>query len=268
MLNLIFKRIFVRKANFLSTNANPFKQISAAFDTNKQRLGHSFGSLFELEVLNSLCQSGYTNYYEAGLVSKEILPYIVSTRTKNSKNAAEFDAIVYGGSKAFDEFSAQFLDSYSKFPPRVLADSDKHCLIVEVKLNAQLLINWANGEKDKGNKHIFLNPENNVYCKAVVINGGLESKRFLANMRLENPSEEYSECIKILKAARINVFYKSWASGETFQDMFDMNEELSNENNTIKVENQAIKLENQEIKLENKKINDKLDILLEKLDSA
>ena len=260
-MNRTLSRKLVRNASFAFqsrsvTEFNPFAHIAVALDAEKKKLGHSFGSLFELEIQNGLYQSGYTNLFEAG-DNKAIFPMIVSTHTKDSKNAAEFDAIVYGGRKAFDEFSAQFLDSYTEFPPCALADSDTHSLIVEVKLNAGLLVKWATGEKDKGNKHIFLNPEYNLFCKAVVINGGLESKRFLANMRLENPSEEYAQCIKILKAARINVFYKLWASGETFQDLFEQNRDLN-------IENKEIKLENKEIKLENKKINAKLDKLLEK----
>jgi len=110
-------------------------------------------------------------------------------------------------------------------------------------LNSKLLIEWAATERFNGNKKILLNPENKIFCKAIVSNGGDDSKLFIENMHLENPKEEYAECINILKESRINVFYKPWDSGETFQDISDFNFALTTEIEEIKKENEEARKE-------------------------
>jgi len=114
------------------------------------------------------------------------------------------------------------------------------------------MIEWAVGKQLNGNKQIFLDPENDLFCKAVVINGGKESEDFIANMFLETPKEEYAECIQILKASHINVFSTLWATGESFQEVFDEIEEINEQQ--------------WEIKKQQRENKDRLNVLFEKLE--
>ena len=184
-----------------------------------------------------------------------MLPLNAMVGGEDSKVVVDFDASGYGNGKSFEYFSDQFLHQYCKFPPFC----NYHVLIVESKLNSGLLIEWAVGKQLNGNKQIFLDPENDLFCKAVVINGGKESEDFIANMFLETPKEEYAECIQILKASHINVFSTLWATGESFQKLFDEIEEIKEQQREIKEQQR----ENKEQQRENKK---RLNVLSEKLE--
>ncbi len=79
----------------------------------------------------------------------------------------------------------------------------------------------------------FSTTDNRNLIKAVVIDGGDLSVEFMRNMQLETPHEKYARVIKILNDARINLFYKPWASGEVFLDIIRKNKELENKNKVL-----------------------------------
>jgi hypothetical protein len=213
----------------IETN-NPFDKISSALDNQTQKLGQNYGQLFEREIQNQLNIAGYTNFFKT--VNKEVSSIVISAT--GGKSIAEMDALVVGSIDNFHLFQAQFLNSYVGYPPS--KTESRHTLFVEAKLNSDLLKDWTLDQKNTGSRNLFFDPIYKNFSKVVCINGGKKSEEFVYNMHLENPAEDYVECINLLKTANINVFYKLWASGETFQDIFNENKEIKEENKEIKEE--------------------------------
>jgi hypothetical protein len=224
---------------------NKFERIAEALDSNKQQLGRNYGALFETEVQATLEDSGYQNFFW-DCNERKISSLLAKLGPKESNALSEFDAFVTGTHENFVYFREQFLVSSSKFPPLILNGSDHHVLIVEVKLNSKLLFDWILKPDKTGSRKLFFsdNIDSNL-VKAVVINGGSDSENFVKSMDLEFPPAEFADYIKVLKKANINVFYKLWASSETFQDLF--------------MENKEIKAENKEISAQLKELNIKFE---------
>jgi cell division protein FtsB len=216
-------------------------------DAEKINIGRTFGSLLEKQIQSTLFDSGYINAFDS--TDSEISPtkFVTGSKTGDSLKA-EFDAFVIGSQKNFEKFSDNFVDSYSMFPPN---EEGRHILAVEVKLNSALLMEWVEKATYQRNNIVFFDPVFQSCCRAVVINGGESSKDFIDNMHKEKPDEKYAACITKLKAARVNVFYKFWASGESFADLQKQNAENKAENTKIQAENTKIQAENAEIKAKN-----------------
>ena len=211
-----------------------------------QEDGRVFGSTFATDTRNLLTECGFKNFYELpnNHMKVQSLKFVGGDKDKVE---AEFDAFVRGSHKSFEAFSAHFLQSYANFLPDAVGNHD---LIVEVKLNSGLLLDWAlKKDKSDGNLQFFFDPDSNNYFKAVVINGGDESKEFIRNMHLDDPDEKYASAIKILKDARINVFYKSWASAEVFSDIL-----LKLKENELKIVENELRIVELELKI--KRYND------------
>lgn len=96
-------------------------------------------------------------------------------------------------------------------------------------------------EKTGSSKVFFGNDIGSNFVKVVVINGGSESEEFVKSMDLQIPPVEFVEYINLLKKTKINVFYKLWASGETFQDILKENKDIKAENKDIKAKIKNIK---------------------------
>jgi hypothetical protein len=219
-------------------------------DTDKQHLGRNFDAMFETEVRVILKDSGYENFFWDDNDSK-ILQLQTESRSKDSNSVTEFCAFVIGNSRNFLHFREQFLISFSEFLPRTPTDNNRHLLLVEAKLNSKLLFEWISNAESAGSRRIFFSEDiGSIFVKVVVVNGGRDSEEFVKSMHLKNPPPEFVKYIEALKRAQINVFYKLWASGETFQDLFT-------ENKAIKAENQEIKAKNLEIEALLKKLQDR-----------
>ena len=244
--SFIFNNRIIRHIQTIKSNED-FNRVAIALDSNKKPLGRNFGSLFEAEVNTILDESGYQNFFYSDENLVRPLLTIIGIG-KDAKSSSEFDAFVTGNDENFGNFRSQFLYSCAGFPPKL--EEGRHILIVETKLNSQLLFEWIDSNKIKsGNGRLFFDRKlGENFVKVVVINGGKESKEFVKNMNLPNPDPKFNKYIDALKASRINVFYKLWASGETFQDLFLENEHIKTENEQIRTENEQIRTENQEIK--------------------
>jgi len=223
--------------------ANEFERIAEALDSDKQQLGRNYGALFETEIQETLKDSGYQNFFWDSN-ERKISPVLTKLGSKDSNALSEFDAFALGTHENFVNFREQFLVSSSEFPPLVLnGTSDRHILIVEAKLNSKLLFEWiAKPEKTGSSKLFFSDDIGSSIVKAVIINGGSDSEEFVKSMGLQIPPVEFVEYINVLKKAKINVFYKLWASGETFQDLLKENKEIKAENKEIKAEIKEIKV--------------------------
>ena len=218
-------------------------------------IGKELGMNFETEVRNMLLGAGYRNTFNGNdIIVNEVLVHM-------GKKSSEFDAIVTGNKNSFGNFCDAFEKKYICSPPK----SDSHLSIVEVKLNARLLIDWI--KKEEGSKYLFFNEELAVhFTKILVLNGGSDSEAFVNNLSSDEDIKEYADVKKIIREAKINVFYKLWASGESFADVVSKldilqneNEEIKNENKEINSKYEELKNENKEIKNENKEINSKYD---------
>ena len=213
-------------------------------------IGKELGMNFETEVRNMLLGAGYQNTFNGNdIIVNEVLVHM-------GKKSSEFDAIVTGNKNSFGNFCDEFEKKYICSPPL----GDSHLSIVEVKLNARLLIDWI--KKEEGSKYLFFNEKSAVhFTKILVLNGGSDSEAFVNNLSSDEDIKEYADVKKIIREAKINVFYKLWASGESFADVVSKLNILQNENEEIKNENKEIKNENKEIKNENKEINSKYEEL-------
>ena len=130
---------------FSGSVPNSFEAIEKSLNPSTKKTGIFFGNSFESDIRDILFQSGYVNKFQISKDERvDEIDKAASMIGGAKVSNAEFDAMVYGNSKNFEIFSAQFLDSYRKFPPTC---SHTHGLIVEVKLNSQLLIDWAVDEK-------------------------------------------------------------------------------------------------------------------------
>lgn len=254
----------IKQSNVIQLKVEQSPSLESILGMESQKDGHVFGSTFETDTRNLLTECGFKNYYELPNNHTKVQSLKLVGGDKD-KVEAEFDAYVRGSRKSFEAFSSHFLQSYANFLPDAVGNHD---LIVEVKLNSGLLLDWAlMKDKSKGNLQLFFNPDSNNYFKAVVINGGDESKEFIRNMHLDDPAEKYASAIKILKDARINVFYKSWASAEVFSDILLKLKELELKN---KRDNDENKLKIVELELNNKlkfeEVQRQLDKLLGKVE--
>jgi hypothetical protein len=248
-----------KRSNDIQLKVEQSPSLESILSMTSQKDGHIFGSTFETDIRKLLSECGFKNFYELPNNHMEVQS-LKLVGGDNGKVVAEFDAIVRGGHKSFAAFSSHFLHSYANFFPNAAGDHD---LMVEVKLNSGLLLDWAlMKDKSDGNLQIFFNPVSNNYFKAVVINGGDESKEFVRNMHLDDPDEKYASAIKILKDARINVFYKSWASGEVFSDILLKLKELELKN---KRDNDENKLKIVELELKNKRDSDENKLKFEEV---
>jgi hypothetical protein len=152
-------------------------------------------------------------------------------------------------------FGTTFLPS----PPNFTTEN--HLIIVEVKLNSNLLDKWLLGTNKELNAQAvrFFRKDDASLTKVVVINGGRSS----ANVIKEIASGElcdvkYRALQKILIENNINVLCTTWISTETLNELMEENRDIKEENREIKEENREIKDENREIKEENRKIVDAL----------
>ena len=233
-----------------------------------QNIGKQLGSNFERAIQDGLYHAGYRSMY----VDADVINSVV---VKNQKSPAEFDAIVRGNKHSFDNFCDSFLISYANFPP----ETDAHAAIVEVKLNAKLLIEWVKSDSN-GSRYLFLNPNAiQLYTKILVINGGDESGEFIKSLSSEDCKEEYKEVKATIINAKINVFFKQWASGETFSDVINSYENLETKYENLKNENQQLnakyeylkteseylKTESEHLKTENQQLNAKYNDIKDEL---
>ena len=234
----------------MAEGANEFERITKALDSDKQQLGRNYGALFEMEVQETLKICGYQNFFWDDDKDSKIWPILIKVGPKDSNGLSEFDAFAIGTHKNFVNFEEQFLVSSSEFPPLVLeGTSGRHLLVVEAKLNSKLLFEWITKSKKTGSSKLFFGDDiDSSFVKVVVINGGSESEKFVKSMNLQVPPVEFVEYINLLKENKINVFYKLWASGETFQDILKENKDIKAENKDIKAENKDIKAEIKDIK--------------------
>jgi len=208
-------------------------------------IGKELGLNFESEVRNILLGAGYRNVFNANDNVNGVFVHM-------GKKSSEFDAIVHGNKNSFGNFCDCFVNKYICSPP----NGDSHMAIVEAKLNCRNLIDWI--KEKEGSKYLFFN-ENSTqeFTKILVLNGGSESEAFVKNLSSDDVDiKEYADVKKVLKKAKINVFYQLWASGESFADVTKQCHDLQNENQEIKIKNEEImKLchflqnENQEIKI-------------------
>lgn len=266
-----------------------FKWLSSSSHDNivqilgkEKRISHLFGSTFESEVRSMARDCAYTSYFHSSASENdavEIGPTFTTVGSgKDRQTNSEFDGLLTGSVKSFDQFSAQFKTLFKPFPPQI----DGHILLLEVKLNADLLKEWIIDGKKKGSKFLFFKEPDNYTTKLVVINGGLESERFVKDLNAETPPPELVKYVKVLRKAQINVFYKLWTSYESFTDLTtdvkgakqeaeDVRKELEDvrvkskkENEEMKIELEDVKVKSEEMKMEIRALNAKLSKLFEK----
>ena len=79
------------------------------------------------------------------------------------------------------------------------------------------------------------------YTKILVINGGKESEKFVKNLSNSEDIEEYKDVKAAILKSKINVFYKLWASGETFPDIFHKVNALQSEVDALQSEVDILK---------------------------
>lgn len=124
----------------------------------------------------------------------------------------------------FFNFREQFLVSFSEFLPLTRTDNNRHVVLVEAKLSSKLLFEWISRAESASSRRLFFSDNiGSDFVKVVVINDGSDSEEFVKSTHLKNPPPEFVKYIEALKRARINIFYKLWASGETFQDLLTDN---------------------------------------------
>jgi len=227
----------------VATNSILNKQMRSA------NVGKELGLNFEGEVRNILVGAGYRNLF----YSKNNMNGVFVNMGKTS---SEFDAIVTGSKNSFGNFCDCFVSKYICSAPL----GDSHIAIVEAKLNARLLNDWVKGKE--GSKHLFFNKNSTEeFTKILVLNGGSDSEAFINSLSSVEEIGEFAEVKKAIKEAKINVFYKLWASGESFADIIKFYHNLQNENEDIKKQNEGIKNENEDIKKQNEDIrNENEDI--------
>lgn len=174
------------------------------------------------------------------------------------ETTCEFDAMVTGYKHSFDKFvSNTFVSSYICSPPLEESDKDAHMCIVKVKLNLRLLKEWVGGSS--GSKFSFFDDNmNTFFTKVLVISGGAKSAAFVKNLSSNEEMEEFAELKAAIIKNKINVFYKFWASTETFFDIHDRCEKLE-------IENQEVKMLCHELEIENQEAKKKLDMIVSML---
>ena len=161
---------------------------------------------------------------------------------------SEYDAFVTGSKHSLEKFSDSFLVKYVVSPP----DLDTHTAIVESKLNFRLLNDWISGDNTQGSKYLFFNPNaDQIFTKILVINGGKETEAFVKNLSSNEDIAQYREVKTALLKANINVFYKLWASGETFSDVMQKMDESAKEAAELKTKVKELIKENEKITKEN-----------------
>jgi cell division protein FtsB len=230
-----------------------------------QKIGNELGVNFEDNIQKLLHTCEYKNAF---LNPKGVIDNLFMNN-QGGKFSSEFDAIVDGKKHSFDKFSDSFESRFIISPP----NTEKHTAIVEVKLNYKLLKNWVDN-KDSGSSYLFFNEgANQIYTKILVINGGHESKDFVNNLSSTEEINKYSELKKIIIENKINVFYKIWASSESFSDLISNYDILKEENKVLREENKVLREEIKVLREENKvlredikEVNRKFDYLVSKID--
>jgi hypothetical protein len=219
------------------------------------KVGSQFGNGFEEEIQAMLGASGYV---DLASIDDTV---IRSIKINRNKADSEFDAIVVGDSRAYENFADLFMLSYTPSRPT----SDPHVLIVETKLNHQLLYEWI--EKSTGSCGTFFSKKYSSYLtKVLVLNGGESSKDFMKCLIDDLDIPKYNPIKEKIVELKINVFYKPWLSGETFKDMLFDNQAIRGENQEIEAKYQEMKAENQEMKAENQEIEAKYQDIMHKLE--
>jgi len=210
---------------------------------------------FEVRIMAKGC--GYESFHPVREDGTDIGPTKVTVGL-TTKSVSEYDAMLEGDLKSFQEFRALFKTTFDTFPP-----TDNHLLIIEAKLNSKLLVEWTKSKKI-GSGNLFFNPQNQKYLtKVAVINGGSESEEFVKMLNSPNdPPAHFSECFRQLKAARINVFYKLWTSNESFQDLFHL---VKKESEDLKIEIEQNKKESEDLKIEMERLHNELAIIKQRL---
>jgi len=221
-------------------------------------IGKEFGGLFENDIRELLLKAEYRDVYgDDGMINN----LYVTSGKQSSK--VKLDALVTGRKHSFDKFRDNFVSSYVCSPPL----EDTHIAIVEVKLTVDLLREWIRGLG--GSQFLFFKDNMTKITKVLVINGGAKSAAFVENLSSTNDIEEFAEVKAAIIKAKINVFYKLWASGESFSDICDRCDKLEKENQELNILCHKLEKENQELnilchKLE--KENQELNILCHKLE--
>ena len=201
-------------------------------------IGANFGINLENDSRLILENAGYRNAFVD-------TAKIENTFINVKKLSSEYDAFVTGAKHSFEQLSDSFLVKHVVSPP----DRDTHTAIVESKLNFGLLKDWISGDHTQGSKYLFFNPEaDQIYTKILIINGGKDSEAFVKNLSSNEDIEQYREVKAALLKAKINVFYKLWASGETFSDVLQKLDELTKHNEELTKHNEKLSKDNEEIK--------------------
>jgi len=190
----------------------------------------------KVEVSDMLQTCGYSNFFFPEEKTAQ------SVVINSGEIELEFDNIVQGNEDCFEKFRSQFLHSYVPFAPATA----NHILIVEVKLNSNLLMEWTEGSNHEDSRNLFFNPCPGT--KVVIINGGKESLNFMHNLSSTNPDIKYIKCIDKLKSNNINVFYKLWSSAETIIDIFNEQKEIRKRQDEIQKDLNESKAELNEAK--------------------
>jgi hypothetical protein len=213
MLSLVLILYFSLINNVNSINfINNFKQ---QFKT--ANVGKELGLNFESDIKSIAFHAGYRCAISPDETDLQSVYFTYK------KNAGELDAFVTGEKHSFDKFRDSFFTTHISSPP----SSEKHTAIIEAKLNYRLLEDWIKNNNE-GSKYLFFNPRaDQLYTKILVLNGGIESENFVKNLSSEEDIERFKEVKAALLKANINVFYKVWASGESFSDLGDKVEFLT-----------------------------------------
>ena len=232
---------------------NVMKKIAKQFRVYS--IGANFGSNLENDSWLTLERAGYRNAFVD-------TANIGNTFVNVNKFSSEYDAFVIGSKHSFEYFSDSYLFKLVVSPP----DRDTHIAIVESKLNFRLLNDWVSGDNTQGSNYLFFNPEaDQIYTKILIMNGGKETEAFIKNLSSNEDIEQYREVKAALLKAKINVFYKLWATGEMFSEVMQQLDELLKHSEERKSEVNALMKDNEKIMNDNEQIKASLNLIKKSL---